>query len=156
MSTGQPAPEVPDRMVALALRHAELEAADDPVPVLATLEDDCVYELQPAGRAFKGIELARRYYDYFFTEFRPLVAGYALRSQWIDSGGVGQEYTIWTTTGPAGSLERHEVIGILTFGTTKLSGERVYGSDRLLGLMFGPLFAGAETLPVEEPPAVSA
>lgn len=141
-----------DELVALAMRHANLEAGSDAGPVLATLEDDCVYELQPVGRCITGIDSARRYYGHFFNSFRPLVAGYALRSEWVEDAGVGQEYTIWTRSGAGGALERHEVIGILTFGRRLLSGERVYGSERLLRLMFGPLYEEAVPTPVGVPP----
>ena len=66
-----------DELVNVALAHASAEAADDPVPVLETLETNCVYELQPVGLIIEGQAAARRYYDYFFTVFRPLVEGYA-------------------------------------------------------------------------------
>ena len=144
-------PATRDELVAIALAHAAAEALDDPAPVLATLEDDCVYELQPLGVVLEGLALARRYYDHFFSTFRPLVAGYAQRGEWTDDHGVGQEYTIWTRTGAGGGLERHEVIGILTFGTDRLSGERVYGSDRLLQLMFGPVLDDGRPVDVGSP-----
>lgn len=105
-----------------------------------------------SGRCITGIDSARRYYDHFFNSFRPLVAGYALRSEWVEDAGVGQEYTIWTRSGAGGALERHEVIGILTFGGRLLSGERAYGSERLLRLMFGPLYDEAVPTPVGVPP----
>jgi len=142
-----------DDLTALAYAHAAAEALDDPEPVMVTLEDDCVYELQPVGLVLEGLDLARRYYDHFFSAFRPQVAGYTLRSEWRDERGLGQEYTIWTRTGPGGALERHEVIGILTFGRDKLSGERVYGSERLLRLMFGPVFDAGKPIVVGEPDA---
>ncbi len=140
-----------DQLLAVAMAHAEAEALDDPEPVLRTLEEDCVYELQPMGVVLEGMDLARRYYDYFFSTFRPLVEGYTLRSEWHDEHGLGQEYTIWTRTGPGGSLERHEVIGILTFGRDKLSGERVYGSNELLRLMFGPVIDAGRPIDVSQP-----
>ncbi|HZQ57764.1 MAG TPA: hypothetical protein VFA84_07010 [Acidimicrobiales bacterium] len=127
-------------LVAVARAHAEAEAVDDLATVLATLEDDPVYELQPVGLVLNGMDLAKRYYDHFFTTFRPVVANYAMRGEWVNDVGLLQEYTIWTSTGPGGAIERHEVIGLLTFGRTKLSGERVYGSERLLRLMFGPVY----------------
>jgi hypothetical protein len=142
-----------DELTAIALAHASAEALDDPVPVMETLEHDCVYELEPVGLVLEGLELARRYYDHFFSTFRPQVAGYTLRSEWRDEHGLGQEYTIWTRTGPGGALERHEVIGVLTFGRDKLSGERVYGSERLLRLMFGPVFDAARPIDVGQPEA---
>jgi hypothetical protein len=127
-------------LVAVARAHAQAEAEDDLATALGTLEDDPVYELQPVGRALIGKDLAKRYYEHFFTTFRPLVANYALRGEWLNDDGLLQEYTIWTTTGEGGAVERHEVIGILTFGRTKLSGERLYASERLLRLMIGPVY----------------
>jgi hypothetical protein len=144
-------PATIDELLSIATAHATAEALDDPAPVLATLEDDCVYELQPLGVVLEGMDLARRYYDHFFSAFRPLVAGYEMRGEWHDERGLGQEYTIWTRTGPNGGLERHEVIGILTFGPDKLSGERVYGSDRLLRLMFGPVLDEGRPIEVGAP-----
>ena len=39
---------------------------------------------------------------------------------------------------PDGSEESHPAFSILVFGETKLSGERLYGSERLFELLFGP------------------
>jgi hypothetical protein len=48
-------------------------------------------------------------------------------------------------SGEAGT--RHDIIGILTFGANgKLSGERIYASDELLAIMFGPLLG--KTTPI--------
>jgi hypothetical protein len=97
------------------------------------------------------MDTVRRYYDHFFSTFQPLVAGFALRSESVAADGVVQEYTIWTKTGPDGAVERHEVVGILTFGAEKLSGERVYGSERLLRIMFGPVYDEGTPIEVGEP-----
>jgi len=140
-------------LVALARAHAKAEEGDDPAPVLETLEPDCIYELQPVGLAVQGIDAARRYYDHFFGSFRPLIAGFALRSEWDGEQGLGQEYTIWARTGPGGDIERHEVIGILTYGVDRLSGERLYASERLLQLMLGPVYDEAVPIAASSPPA---
>jgi hypothetical protein len=137
-------------LVAVARAHAQAEAEDDLATTLETLEDDALYELQPVGRALLGKDMAKRYYDYFFTTFRPLVSDYALRGEWVNDDGLLQEYTMWATTGEGGAVERHDIIGVLTFGRTKLSGERLYASERLLRLMFGPVYDEAvavENLP---------
>lgn len=93
----------------------------------------------------RGMDAARRYYDHFFAAFRPLVLGYELRGEWVNEEGLGQEYVI-TLRSPEGGTERHHVIGILTFGAHALSGERVYASERLLRLMFGPAYDLCEPL----------
>jgi hypothetical protein len=55
----------------------------------------------------------------------------------VNDNGVAQEYVIHFAL-PDGSRETHRVMAILTFGDTALSGERLYASDRLLELLFGP------------------
>lgn len=134
-----------DELIAIARAHAEAEGRNDLAATLATLEPDPVYELQPVGRVMRGADAARRYYEHFFAYFRPLIAGYELRSEWVNDEGVGQEYVI-TLRAPDGGLERHHVIGILTFGTRALSGERVYAGEPLLRLMLGPAWDLTEPL----------
>jgi ketosteroid isomerase-like protein len=140
-----------EELIAHAQAHAAAETTGDLATVLATLEDDPLYELQPVGLIFRGMDATKRYYDHFFSAFQPLAAGFALRGESVSEEGVVQEYTIWTSTGPAGALERHEVVGILTFGENRLSGERVYGSERILRLMFGPLYDECTPIEVSAP-----
>jgi hypothetical protein len=84
-------------------------------------------------------DAARAYYEYFFANFRPRISGYELRSEWVSDEGVLQEYTLHINDRD-GINTRHDIIGILTFGTAgKLSGERIYASDELIQFMFGPL-----------------
>ena len=134
-----------EELVAIALAHAESESGNDIELTLSTLEPEPVYELQPVGRVMRGMPAARRYYEHFFSRFRPLVRGFELRNEWITDEGVGQEYVITLAT-PERGEERHHVIGILTFGENALSGERVYASERLLRLMFGPAYEQSEPL----------
>ena len=138
-------PRSHDELIAIARAHAEAEGRSDLATTLATLEPDPVYELQPIGRVMRGMPAARCYYDHFFARFRPLVSGYELRSEWVNAEGLGQEYVIALRTPDLG-VERHHVIGILTFGAEALSGERVYAGERLLRLMFGPAFDLSEPL----------
>jgi hypothetical protein len=134
-----------EELIAVARAHAAAEARDDLAATLATLDPEPVYELQPVGRVLRGMAAARRYYEHFFPRFRPLVAGYELRGEWVTDEGLGQEYVI-TLRVPGGGSERHAVIGILTFGARGLAGERVYASERLLRLMFGPAYEKSEPL----------
>jgi hypothetical protein len=132
-------------LIAIAKAHAEAEGRGDLETTLATLEPDPLYELQPVGRALRGLDAARAYYEHFFARFRPRIVSYRLRSEWVNDEGVGQEYEI-VLRAADGAVERHPVIGILTFGKEALSGERVYAGERLLRLMFGPVFERAEPL----------
>jgi hypothetical protein len=140
-----------EQLVALATAHALAEGTGDVATVFATLVAEPRYELQPVGLEFRGMAATRKYYDYFFSTFQRCVVGAALRGESVSDEGVVQEYTIWTRTGPGDSVERHDVVGILTFGTERLSGERVYGSERLLRVMFGPVYEDCSPIEVGEP-----
>jgi SnoaL-like domain len=135
-----------DAMVAVALAHAAAEAAGDLDETMATLDDDPVYELLPRGVVLRGRDAARRYYEHFFANVMPHVAGFDLRSEWVTDEGVLQEYTLYVD-GLGAPGTGHSIIGILTFGTNgKLSGERLYASDALLEFMFGPVLDDAVPL----------
>lgn len=134
-----------EELVAIARAHAAAERRGDMEATLATLEPDPLYELLPVGRAFRGLDAARRYYDHFFASFRPLARGSEMHSEWANEKGVAQEYTIHLRL-PDGSTESHRLVAILTFGEHKLSGERVYADDRLLRLMFGPAYETASPI----------
>ena len=122
----------------VAHTHAAAEAVDDFESTMATLDDDPLYELQPAGLGFRGRENAAVYYEYFFGTVKPLIAGYDLRGEWVNDDGLAQEYVIHFRL-PDGTEESHAVFSILVYGETLLSGERLYASDRLFELLFGPV-----------------
>ena len=126
-------------MVALAHHHARVEGAGDMDATMATLEDDCRYELMPTGIVFSGLDAARTYYEHFFSTFRATAVGGEMRAEYVSDEGVCQEYAI-TVRAPDGTEESFPIVSILTFGKTKLSGERVYAEDRFLRLLFGPAY----------------
>jgi hypothetical protein len=129
--------------IAVAHAHAAAEAEGDIEETMATLDDDPVYELQPMGLALRGRGAAREYYEHFFAEFMPRIFGYDLRSEWVTDEGLGQEYVIHVDNGEGGTTH-HPIIGILTFGAgARLSGERLYASDELIRMMFGPVLSQA-------------
>jgi hypothetical protein len=131
--------------VAIAERHSKAEAEDDLETTLATLDDEPVYELLPVGRKLVGREKTRRYYDWFFNDFRPRVVDYTLRGDWTGGAGVIHEFTIRVRVDD-GSIEEHALVGILVFGAERLAGERVYGNERILRLLFGPLYDETEPI----------
>jgi len=134
-----------EALVAVAHAHAAAEEAGDLDATMATLDDDPVYELQPMGVVIRGRDQAQRYYEHFFAVVMPMMIGYRLRSEWVTDEGVGQEYELMI--GGADGPRRHAIIGILTFGRDgRLSGERLYASDELLQLFFGPLLDHAVPL----------
>jgi len=132
-----------EALVAVAKRHAQAEAEGDLATTLATLEDAPVYELATIGISFRGRDAARTYYEHFFGTFQPWIAGFELVNQWATDEGLGEEY--WLEVAPPGQArERHRIIGILVFGETRLAGERLYASEKLLRIMLGPAYEIAE------------
>ena len=128
-----------EALVAVAKRHAQAEADGDLATTLATLEDAPVYELATLGLSFRGTDAARTYYEHFFGTFQPWISGFELVNQWATDEGVGEEYWLHLAL-PDGARESHRIIGVLVFGETKLAGERLYASERLLRVMLGPAF----------------
>ena len=137
-----------DDMVALARQHAALEGDPDLSQgvdaaidaVMATLDDNPRYDLFPAGVTFHGRDAARRYYEHFFTTFRPLLAGGSFIAEYVGADGLVLEYTIAIRNGEV--VQEHRIISVLVFGDSLLAGERVYGSDEFLRILFGPLWSG--------------
>ena len=134
-----------EELIAVAHAHAAAEARDDFETTMATLDDDPRYELLPIGLAFRGRDAACVYYEHFFANVKPRVAGYELRNEWVNDAGLAQEYVI-DVRRPDGGVDRHPVLSILTFGTAALSGERLYASETLLRFLFGPAFDRATPL----------
>ena len=134
-----------DELVAVAHAHAQAEAEGDMETTMATLEDDCVYEFQPSRRVLRGKALAERYYEYFFKNTNMTIDSFDMLNEWVTDDGLGQEYVIHVTL-PDGSKRDFNIVGILTFGKEKLSGERLYASDEFLDLLVGPIYAEAVSL----------
>ena len=135
-----------ERMYELGSLHARLEAERRLEPLLETLSADPVYEFYPLGKSLRGGDRVRRYYEQFFTGFMESIAGYELRDEWVNAMSVVQEYDITVRTDDA--LETHRVVGILCADGSSgvLGGERIYGSERIVRLMLGPLFGELEDL----------
>ncbi len=132
-----------EALVAVAKRHAEAEAKSDLATTLATLEDDPIYELATLGISFRGKAAAKTYYEHFFGTFQPWIAGFELVNQWATPEGLGEEYWLELAM-PGCERERHRIVGMLVFGASKLAGERLYASERLLRAMLGPAYEIAE------------
>jgi hypothetical protein len=134
-----------EEFVEIAARHAAAEAEDDMETTLATLDDEPVYELQPVGRRLVGRDRTRRYYEWFFTEFRPRIVGYQMRLEATTPDGVLHEYSM-QVRGDDGVVRDHSMIGILVFGQRGLAGERLYADEELLRLLLGPLYDETEPI----------
>jgi hypothetical protein len=131
-----------EELLQVAYAHAAAEAEGDMQTTLDTLEDDCVYEFQPSRLVLRGKELATRYYQYFFDNDAMTIDSFDMLNEWVTDDGLGQEYVIHVTLAD-GTKRDFNIVGILTFGKDKLSGERLYASDEFLDLLVGPIYAEA-------------
>jgi hypothetical protein len=129
----------PSRLREVAHAHSAAEAAGDLGATLATLEAVPVYSFFPASREFRGMAATRRYYEHFFANVMPRIESYALHGEWEGPEGLAQEYSL-VVRGDDGSRRTHRIVGILTYGREKLTGERLYASDELLRFLVGPLW----------------
>jgi hypothetical protein len=132
-------------LVSVAGRHSAAEAEDDLDTTLATLDDDAFYELQPMGRLLTGADRVRRYYEWFFSDFRPRVVGYELRYEATTEAGVLHEYAM-KVRHDDGEVHDHAMIGILVPGERGLRGERLYASEELMRMLLGPLYDETEPI----------
>jgi hypothetical protein len=128
-----------DELVKVALKHSQAEGAGDMANTVGTLEAEPIYELYPIGRKMIGAALARRYYEHFFAEVQPRITGWEMLAEWIGEDGVLQEYSL-TYKYDDQPAKTFRIVGILTFGETKLSGERLYADEELLRIMFAPVW----------------
>ena len=126
-------------LTAIAHRHAAAEADGDLAATLATLEAEPVYELYPIGLRMTGLPLARRYYSHFFAEVVPRIAGYEMLGEWVNELGVLQEYRV-AIRHETGGLGDFRIVGLLKFGDTALTGERLYADTELLRILFEPVW----------------
>jgi hypothetical protein len=132
-------------MLDLAHAHAAAEGAGDLAGTLATLEPVPVYTFYPAGVGFTGMDRTRRYYEHYFSNVASRIAGYTMHGEFESEAGLAQEYTVVVRHGDARTVE-HRILGILTFGRTALSGERLYASDEFFRSLIGPLWDELERI----------
>jgi len=132
-------------LVKNALRHSQAEAGMDMAGTMATLEDDPVYDLMPIGLRMRGYDRARRYYEHYFANVGPRIAHFSLVAEWIGKDGINQEYDV-VFRHDDGREKTYRILGILTFGTTKMSGERIYAEEELLKIMFAPIWDELEPI----------
>ena len=123
------------RVRAAGAEHARVETEGDLAATMATLADDPVYEFHPVGRVLRGREGVERYYVYLMKHFLPNVESAEVIDEWCNETALNQEYDVRVRVD--GKIERHRVTGILVVGDERLTGERIYGSERVLRLMLG-------------------
>jgi hypothetical protein len=134
-----------EELVKIALAHAQAEADGDLEATLATMEPEPVYTLLPWGRQFTGMANTRAYYRHFFDGVLPHIQGYTMLNEWVNDNGLAQEYTI-RIRHKDGQVREHQVFSILTFGPSKVSGERLYADQAFFEFLFGPLGSELKTI----------
>src|SRR6185369_9599962 len=119
--------------------HNVAEESNDLAGTLATLEAEPAYEAYPNALKFEGMAATRTYYEHFFNNVAPRIERFEMRTEWTGKDGVCQEYDVWYQHDD-GVTRSHRVLGILLFGKTKLTGERIYSDERFLKVLFGPVW----------------
>lgn len=132
-------------LVKVALQHSGAEGAGDMAGTMKTLEANPVYDFYPMGRRMTGTERVRRYYEHFFAEVQPRIAGFEMIAEWIGDAGVNQEYTVRYRFDD-GRVKSFRILGILTFGETKLSGERLYADEEFFRILIGPVWSETDAI----------
>ena len=134
------------QLIAAAHEHAKTEGEGDLEGVMATMEDEPVYEYYPIGLRFRGMANTRRYYEHFVADFRPRILDHVLHSESVGPDGVVQEYTINLTLPGESEPSSHRIMAILTFGEYGITGERMYADEALFRAMLGPLWDEMESI----------
>ena len=92
----------------------------------------------------------RRYYEHLIQNFLPRVQTTELVGEFTGEQGVAQEYDVLVDVEGLGAggtgIERHRIVGVLYGEGDLLTGERIYGSDRALRLLLGPVIDELESL----------
>ena len=129
-------------LIDMARRHALLEANMDLAGTLATMEAPYFYEAWPLGLRMEGLANTRRYYQYHFETLRPRIIGRDKVAEWVgDDGLVFEQYLHIRMEN--GSVEKFRFMAVLALGENRVTGERIYASERFFGLLFGPLLETA-------------
>jgi hypothetical protein len=132
------------QVLELGSEHARIETACDLEATMATLTADPLYEFFPAGLRMRGADKVRRYYEHLMAHFLPNVESADVVDEWCNENSLNQEFDVHIRID--GKLERHRLLGILVVADDLLSGERIYGSERVLRLMLGDLYDELEAI----------
>ena len=134
-------------------RHSVAEDARDLAGLISTLTEDCVYELVPANKMWKGHAGAKAFYKELLGAFPDIK--FELTDIVIGPQGVCEEANVsathrgpWLGTPPSGKALNFRVVILFSWNVEKqkFSGERIYVEPasvlqpwRSEGLSFGAL-----------------
>jgi predicted ester cyclase len=126
-------PELYDRIRRLWIRHSIAEDRRDVSGLLATLADNCVYEVMPTGQRWEGHDGARAFYESFLGAFPDV--RFELQDIVLGPQGVmevaqmtGTHRGEWAGVPPTGQAVKLHVIIHFPWdpAAEKFGGERVY------------------------------
>ena len=121
------------RIKRLWVRHSIAEDARDIDGLIATLSDDCVYEIVPTGQRWTGHAGARAFYEELFRAFPD--NAFALSEIVIGPQGAFEVATLtgtnrgaWAGVPPSGLTVSLEVLILFPWdpATQRFAGERVW------------------------------
>ena len=108
-------PELYTRIRRLWIDHSKAEDARDLAGLIATLSEDCVYEIVPTGQRWEGHDGARRFYTELLTAFPDIV--FNLTDIVIGPQGVCEEAHVtathaaaWLDIAPTGEHVEWDVV----------------------------------------------
>jgi steroid delta-isomerase-like uncharacterized protein len=121
------------RIKRLWVRHSIAEDARDIDGLVATLSEDCVYEIVPTGRRWEGHAGARAFYSELFAAFPD--NAFALSEIVIGPQGVFEAATLtgtnegpWAGVPATGLAVSLEILILFPWdaGTQRFTGERIW------------------------------
>jgi len=121
------------RIKRLWVRHSIAEDARDIDGLIATLAEDCVYEIVPTGQRWEGHVGARAFYEELFAAFPD--NAFALSEIVIGPQGAFEVATLtgtntgpWAGVAPSGLAVSLEVLILFPWdpGTERFAGERIW------------------------------
>ena len=130
-------PELYDQIRRLWIAHSKAEDRRDIPGLIATLAEDCVYELMPTGQRWEGHAGARAFYTELLTAFPDVV--FDLFDVVIGPQGVFEAANVtathqgtWAGLPPTGRPVRFQVLILFPWNPAaeKFSGERVWFDPR--------------------------
>ncbi len=114
-------------------KHSIAEDARDLDGLIATLTDDCVYELPQTGHVWRGHDGARQFYTSLLTAFPDI--DFQLTDIVIGPQGIAEEATVtathlgdWLGAAPSGKRITYRVVIFFPWDPIRrrFRGERVY------------------------------
>ena len=121
------------RIKRLWVRHSIAEDARDIEGLIATLSEDCVYEIVPTGQRWEGHDGARAFYTELFAAFPD--NAFALSEIVIGPQGAFEVATLtgtnlgpWAGVAPSGLAVALEVLILFPWdpATQRFTGERIW------------------------------